>query len=153
MIAYYSRAETYKDLGRADEALASYAQAIAINPGFIHASYRRGVVLQQIARLPEAIASYDQVLQLKPDHFDSHANRAFSLFALGRHEEGLASCEQAIALKPDQAFLHVLRGNLLRGARPAGGGIDKLRPGHRSLMRSSLKRMATVAPRSYCSTE
>jgi len=91
----------------------SYDKAIAIDPGFMQASFGRGVVLQQMNRPADAIASYDQVIRLKPDHFIAHLNRTLCLAALGRHGEALASSDAAIALKPDQAAVHFLRANAL----------------------------------------
>ena len=102
-----SRAETYKDPGRTDEALASYEATVAINPGLAEAHYGRGLVLRQSARLDVAIATYDPIIEIPPDHFDAVVHRASSLYQFGKHTEALAASVRALALRPDHTPAHV----------------------------------------------
>jgi predicted TPR repeat methyltransferase len=92
---------TLKELGRLDEALASYTQAIALKPDYVGAHNNLGNTLKELGRLDEALASYTQAIALKPDLAEAHNNLGITLQELGRLDEALASYTQAIALKPD----------------------------------------------------
>lgn len=59
-------------LGRADEALASYDAAIAVQPGYAQAHHNRGNVLADLRRTSEAIGSYQQVLTITPRFFQRY---------------------------------------------------------------------------------
>jgi predicted TPR repeat methyltransferase len=59
---------TLKELGRLDEAEASYTQAIALKPDYAEAHSNLGNTLQKLGRLDEALASYTQAIALKPDY-------------------------------------------------------------------------------------
>ena len=56
-----------KELGRLEEAEASYTQAIALKPDYAEAHSNLGNTLQELGRLKEAEASYTQAIALKPD--------------------------------------------------------------------------------------
>jgi predicted O-linked N-acetylglucosamine transferase (SPINDLY family) len=68
---------TLQELGRLDEAEASYAQAIALKPDYAEAHSNLGFTLKELGRLDEAEASYTQAIALKPDCASAHSNRLF----------------------------------------------------------------------------
>ena len=103
-----------QELGRLDDAEASYTKAIALKPDYADAHYNLGITLQELGRLEEAEASYTQAIALKPDYADAHSNLGKTLQELGRLEEAEASYTQAIALKPDYAEAHSNLGNTLQ---------------------------------------
>jgi Flp pilus assembly protein TadD len=105
---------TLKELGRLDEALASYTQAITLKPDFAEAHSNLGGTLQELGRSDEALASCTQAIVLKPDFAEAHSNLGNTLKELGRFDEALASYIQAIALKPDYAEAHSNLGNTLK---------------------------------------
>jgi tetratricopeptide (TPR) repeat protein len=92
---------TLQELGRLDEAEASYTQAIVLKPDYAEAPSNLGAALQDLGRLDEAQASYTQAIALKPDFADAHSNLGNTLKELGRLDEAVASYTQAITLKPD----------------------------------------------------
>ncbi len=104
--AHSNLGNTLKELGRLDEAQASYTQAIALKPDYAEAHSNLGITLQELGRLDEALASYTQAIALKPDFAEAHSNLGITLQELGRLDEALASYTQAIALKPDYAEAH-----------------------------------------------
>jgi len=103
-----------QELGRLDEALASYTQAIALKPNLAEAHGNLGNTFQELSRLDEALASYTQAIALKPDFADAHYNLGNTLKSLGRLEEAEAIYTQAIALKPDLADAHNNLGTTLK---------------------------------------
>jgi tetratricopeptide (TPR) repeat protein len=54
------------ELGRNEEALASYDRAVSLDAAYAPACSNRGVVLQDLKRYEEAIASYDRALLADP---------------------------------------------------------------------------------------
>ena len=97
---------TLQELGRLDEAQASYTQAIALKPDYAEAHSNLGITLQELGRLDEAEASYNQAIALKPDYAEAHSNLGNTLQELGRLDEAEASYNQAIALKPENIEAH-----------------------------------------------
>ncbi len=156
VIAHYSRAETYRDLGRVAEALASYDQAIAIDPGV------RPRILQTRRSCCSKSLGWRRRSPVMTKSIRTQA-RSFrrpceqgvlAVRSRPTRRGALASCDQAIALKPDQASAYVLRGNHAPGTRPAGGGIGQLRAAPSPSIRTiGRQRTATAAPHSCCSTE
>jgi predicted O-linked N-acetylglucosamine transferase (SPINDLY family) len=77
--AHYNLGITLKELGRLDEAEASYKQAIALKPDYAEAHSNLGNTLQALGRLDEAEASYNQAIELKIDFSDAYNNKIFCL--------------------------------------------------------------------------
>ncbi|MEH2152014.1 CHAT domain-containing protein [Nostoc sp.] len=92
-----SQAKTGDLLG----ALASYDQAIELQPDFSEYWFNRGLTLFHLERFDEAIASYETATELKPDFYKAWYNRGGTLGELGYFEEAIASFDKAIEIKPD----------------------------------------------------
>ena len=90
------------NLGRYEEAIASYDKALEIKPDQDEGWYNRGIALVILGRSEEAIASYDKALEIKPDKDEAWYNRGNALDNLGRSEEAIASWDKALEIKPDQ---------------------------------------------------
>lgn len=96
--------------GNLADAIASYEQAIQLNPHSHEYWFNRGLTLFHLERLTEAIASYDQAIQLKPDYYKAWYNRGGTLGELGLFEEAMESFEQAIAIHPDNPEVWASKG-------------------------------------------
>ncbi len=81
-------------------AIASYNQAIEINPDAYEYWFNRGLTLFHLEYFTDAIASYDQAIAIKPNHYKSWYNRGGTLGELGQYEDAIASFNQAIAIQP-----------------------------------------------------
>ena len=102
---------------RPEDALVSYDQAIALNPGDPNPYVNRGNVLLELRRPADAVASYDAAIAVKPDDMIAHHNRGNALLHLRRPAEAVQSYERAIALRPNSAETHAARGNALWESR------------------------------------
>ncbi|MEH2069878.1 MAG: tetratricopeptide repeat protein [Nostoc sp.] len=96
----------YQGLGQAKTgdllgAIASYDQAIELQPEFSEYWFNRGLTLFHLERFQEAIASYETAIELKPDFYKAWYNRGGTLGELGYFEEAIASFDKAIEIKPD----------------------------------------------------
>ena len=140
-----SRADLLADLGRYEDALEDYAQAIDLNPKFEHA-YRNGAWL--LATCPdESIRDVEGALvgaqaALECGYGERHAaldTLAAALANAGRFEEAVGTIQQAIEIAPEEAPRR------LRGAAAAlrGGPAVPHAPGGRGTSRR--RRRRTVA--------
>jgi predicted TPR repeat methyltransferase len=105
---------TLRELGRLEEAEASYRHAIALKPDYASAHNNLGNMLKGVRRLEEAEASCKQAIALKPDYAEAYSNLGATLQELGKLGEAEASYIRAIALKPDLAEAHFNLGNALK---------------------------------------
>jgi predicted O-linked N-acetylglucosamine transferase (SPINDLY family) len=112
--AHNSLGNLYEDMGRPDEALASYAEATTLKPDFGVAWFNQGNVLRKGGRLEEAASCFRHVLALEPDNAFAWHNLGIVLHGLGRLVEAEASDAYAVALRPNYAEAHNNRGNVLR---------------------------------------
>ncbi len=106
--------------GRAEEALAAFARALAVDPGSAKARANRASVLRSLGRTADALADCDRALVLDPDFAAAHRNRAAILKDVGRLDDALATCELALARLPSSADVLNVRGAILHDLhRPA----------------------------------
>ncbi len=97
-----NRGNILRDLGRPQEALASFQQALTLRPGSASALYNcANVLLLDLHRPDSALPLYDQALSLNPDFVEAWNNRGNALWGLRRLEEAMASFAKALALRPD----------------------------------------------------
>ncbi|MGJ5673865.1 MAG: tetratricopeptide repeat protein [Nostochopsis sp.] len=103
-----TKRRSHPNLGRNQEAIASYDKALEIKPDDHQAWLNRGVALRYLGRNQEAIASWDKALEIKPDDHQAWLNRGVALRYLGRNQEAIASWDKALEIKPDdhQAWLN-----------------------------------------------
>ena len=66
--ACYNRGVALKELGRLDEAVASYDKAIQIRPDYADAYSNRGAALQELGRLGEAAENYRKAISIAPQN-------------------------------------------------------------------------------------
>ena len=112
--AYSNLGITLRDLGRLEEAEASYRRALEIKPDFAKAHCNLGDTLRDLGRLEEAEASCRRALEIKPDFANAHCNLGVTLRDFGRLKEAEASCRRALGIKPDFAEAHCNLGDTLR---------------------------------------
>ncbi|AUS99700.1 hypothetical protein CLI64_04455 [Nostoc sp. CENA543] len=84
-------------------AIASYEQAIQLNPHSHEYWFNRGLTLFHLERFTEALASYDQAIQIKSDYYKAWYNRGGTLGQLGLFEEAIASFQEAINIHADNS--------------------------------------------------
>lgn len=73
--ARYSKGLAHYQLGEFDEALASYDQALTIDPNYIDALADKGLLLSQQGEFDEALTYFDQTLALEPEHIYALNNK------------------------------------------------------------------------------
>ncbi|MEI2761479.1 tetratricopeptide repeat protein [Methanothrix soehngenii] len=81
------------DLGKYDEAIQAYDQAIRINPQFAEAWYNKGVALTALGKYDEAIKACDQAISINPQFAEAWYNKGVVLKALGKYDEAIKAFE------------------------------------------------------------
>jgi tetratricopeptide (TPR) repeat protein len=102
--AYNNRGVALEGLGRLDEALESFSQAVVCRSDYAEGFFNRGGVLCALGRWTEALADYDRAVALLPDHSARYwNNRGLALGELNRWAEAAESFIKALALNAASA--------------------------------------------------
>jgi tetratricopeptide (TPR) repeat protein len=89
-------------LGKREEAIGHYEQALAIRPSFSQAHSNLGVALASQKRWREAIEHYRQAIRIMPDSAMAHLNLGIALARQGENDEALAHYARALSLGSDR---------------------------------------------------
>jgi tetratricopeptide (TPR) repeat protein len=123
-------------LGRAEDAVASYRQALRRKPDYVEVHCNLGILLARLGRFDEAVASYRQALLYRPDFAPALVNLGAALIQSGQVEEAIDRCRQAIRLQPQLSEAHanlgaalVLLGQLAEAERSFHEAL-RLQPGN-----------------------
>jgi predicted O-linked N-acetylglucosamine transferase (SPINDLY family) len=114
MEAHNNLGTAFENMGRLEDAAASYRKALALKPDFAKGHFNLGNALSGLGRLDAAVASYQAALDLKPDYAEAHSNLGLALKDLGRLDNAVASCRKAVSCQPGLAEAHNNLGNVLR---------------------------------------
>jgi tetratricopeptide (TPR) repeat protein len=87
-------------LGRYEEAIAAFDQALAIKPDDQDALNNKGNALGNLERYEEAIAAFDQALAIKPDYHNAFYNKACCYGLQKDVVKAVEFLQQAIGLNP-----------------------------------------------------
>jgi tetratricopeptide (TPR) repeat protein len=101
---YNNRGAALSDVGRYDEALLSFHQAISIKPELVRAHLNLGTVLERLGRDHEALDSYHHAVALDPENITIYLYLGYILVKLDRHVEALRNLDCAIAIDPLNAI-------------------------------------------------
>jgi tetratricopeptide (TPR) repeat protein len=113
----------YEGLGKTEDALAAYRNAVALDSGAASRSLgpylNLGTLLAENARASEALPFLEQAAQLAPS--DARARREIgkAYLALNRLEEAQRELKKAVALEPESAPTHFLLAQVDRRRRLA----------------------------------
>ena len=97
-------------LGRYDEAIKSFDEAIGIKLEDATAHYLKGLALSDLGRKDEAIKSYDEAIKLNPKYANAYGYKGNVLSALGRNEEAIECYDAVIRRNPDDAKAYYNKG-------------------------------------------
>jgi len=107
--AHLGRGSALRGLGRFDDALVAYDEALLVQPGYALAHYNRGTVLALDGDDAAAIEAYDAALRSNPEYTGAQFNRANALRRSGRLEEAEAGYLSLIEDDPGNGSAHLGR--------------------------------------------
>ena len=94
----------HKSLRNYDSAIASFTNAIRLQPDYAESYNNLGAAFHDIGMHEEAIANYTQAIRHDPGFFEAWNNLGNVLTEAGRSEEAIASYNHALRIKPDFAM-------------------------------------------------
>ena len=104
---HYSLGNAYLNLGRYQDAVEAYKQAIKIKPDYADAHYYLGNAYDKLGRYQEAIEAFGQAIKIKPDYAEAHYNLGLAYGKLGRYQDAVESYKQTVRIKPDYAKAYI----------------------------------------------
>ena len=93
----------YDEIGRYDEAIEAFKQAIDIKPDYVNAHHNLGIAYGKLGRHDEAIKAFKRAIHLKPDDTDTHYNLGLAYLLVGDRDLALEEYEILKALDKDLA--------------------------------------------------
>jgi len=100
----------YQEADRLEEALETYDEVLALDPGELTALYNRAVVLLALGRAQEGEAGLLSVLEIAPDHVLAAKRLATAYVGDERYREALGVLEPVVVAQPQYADLQYLAG-------------------------------------------
>jgi len=101
--ALLAEGEAYLRDGDYQAAIATFTEALAIDPNYPKALGNRGVARARIEDYIGALDDYDRAIALDPDLSQVHYNRGLVHLNLEKYEAAIADFDAALALEPDFA--------------------------------------------------
>jgi protein O-mannosyl-transferase len=92
--------------GQTAAAIASYRQAIALQPKWSSPHCNLGTALNGSGRCAEAAKEFEEALRLQPRLADAHKGLGFAFYNLGRLDDAIHHYEEAVRLDPVAADTH-----------------------------------------------
>jgi len=102
-LAHYDLGYALATLGKTDEALAQYAEAVRINPKYFPSQYSFGWALAAQGKYAEALPHLRAASDLAPDYADGQNLLGWVLAKEGKFDEAIPHFEAALRLNPKLA--------------------------------------------------
>jgi tetratricopeptide (TPR) repeat protein len=110
--ALSTRGKALRGLGKLDEAIADFTQAIELNPDHAPPYVDRGEAFHEDGQSQQAIQNYTRAIGIEPKFADAHAQRGLAYLRAGRAVEAGIDCDEALRLQPDGALGYLCRARL-----------------------------------------
>jgi len=111
----------YDDLGRFDQAVANFSEAIRADPTNAAAYWNRGAVLCDRQECEQAIADFTRALDLDPDYAQAYYDRGMVYRALDHREKAAADFESYLDLAAEDEDAQIAAAReYLEEMRPEG---------------------------------
>ena len=105
-----SQANTDSNTGNYDSAIATFGEAIKLNPGDALAFYSRGLAYGKKGDNEHAIADYNEAIRLDANNALAFRNRGLAYEKKGNIDRAIADFSEAIRLDPNDALAFNSRG-------------------------------------------
>ncbi len=110
--AHNSLGNAYKRVGRVDEAIREYREAVRLPPGYALAHFNLGNAYQAKGRIDDAIGEYREALRANAGHVEAHFNLGGVYHAKAQLDDAMREYREAIRLAPGHVGAHCNIGNI-----------------------------------------
>ena len=111
--AYDGLGSALESSGKANEALACYAEAVRLKPNYPEGQYDLGSILMKSGRLKEAVSHLSAAVKYNAAFAHAHINLGQALLEQGKLDEAVDHLSKAVRLNPDDAEAQYNLGTLL----------------------------------------
>ncbi|MCX6677431.1 MAG: tetratricopeptide repeat protein [Methanothrix sp.] len=113
---WFNKGFALNSLGKYDEAIQAYEEAIRLGPNYAKAWNNKGIALDNQGKHGEAIKAYDEAIRLDPNDADAWNNKGTTLGRdLGKYDEAIQVFDEAIRLNPNHVKAWSNKGIALAG--------------------------------------
>ena len=123
---YNAYGQALDSLGKKDEALTAYSEALQLAPNFAQARCNLATVLADMGKLEPAITNFEMVLRERPEFAEAHHNLGSTLMKAGRIEEAREHLVRATSLRPQEPQAHYSLGTLFLVESNYDGAVAEL---------------------------
>jgi tetratricopeptide (TPR) repeat protein len=110
---WFNKGFALHSLGRYDEAIKAYDEAIRLDPNLAGAWNNKGSALGKQGKYDEAIICYDEAIRLYPNYANAWSNKGSALGKQGKYDEAIKAFDEAIRLDPNYANAWYNKGETL----------------------------------------
>jgi len=111
--SYCDKARAETEIGKKEEALKNFEQAIKLKIDYVDAYYYRGLLYHKL-KDEKSIADFNKTIQLDPNKTDAYLKRGMYYYQNKQENEALKDFNKAIALKCSNTDVYYLRGKINR---------------------------------------
>jgi len=90
----------YYDLGRWQEAIVAFSDAIAINPNFAVAHFGLGVTYSRLENWEEALTYFKKTIELSPTFAQGYLGLGITYNILGFNDKAMKALKKAVLINP-----------------------------------------------------
>jgi tetratricopeptide (TPR) repeat protein len=106
------RGACYAALGKLEDAVQNYQNALVIKPDYSDVSYNLGNVLKDLGHLDEAVTSYKKTIAVEPNYHAAQYNLGVTFQELGLLDDAAEQYEKALNIKPDNIEARINLGSV-----------------------------------------
>ena len=99
-------ANTYKELGRTDQAISTMKKAIALDKNSIGPYINLGLLYAEIDSLDNSILYFNKAIAIEPEQALIYSNRGFTYYKLKRYNDAVRDINKSLSLYPTNAFAY-----------------------------------------------
>lgn len=112
--AYNTVGNTWRALGKREEAEAAFRRATTLNPNYAQAWFNLGNILAETGRNTEAEKAFRSAIAARRDYAEAYLNLGNVLRSQNRHKEGLDLLQKLVKIAPNYDLAHNNLGNTYR---------------------------------------
>ncbi|NOU51490.1 tetratricopeptide repeat protein [Pseudoalteromonas sp. JBTF-M23] len=114
-VLLYNSAQVYTMLGKNEEALKFYKEAVEMDPYYSEYYNEIGNLLQRLGRYSDAIGMYESAIKYSAPYSEVYSNKGMCHVFLEQWQEALVSFSRSLELSPYQQDVYLVRGDVFSG--------------------------------------